>query len=316
MSAERTLPGDAVPDGRPPLGLGVDAGGTATRWRLAAGGAPVAGGAVEPLSGHIYSPEAEARARAIVAALAEAAAAHGRPAAIVAGVTGLAPDAPAVALLRGLFAAAFGLPEARIRVVEDMWIAYLAHFAPGEGYLVYSGTGSIGYHLDPDGGAVSVGGRGYLIDDAGSGFWIAREALRAVLRAEEEAPGRGWSTALGTALAARIGGTAWGDVQAVVYGGDRGRIGSLAQAVAAAASSDDPVALAILREAGRELARLAGCLIGRLGPRPVALAGGSARLHPLVAETFRAALPGAIPVLARDDRDAALAAAHLAARMG
>ena len=112
VSAERTLPADAVPDGRPPLGLGVDAGGTATRWRLAAGGgAPVAGGAVEPLSGHIYSPEAEARARAIVAALAEAATAHGRPAAIVAGVTGLAPDAPAVALLRGLFAAGLRAPR-------------------------------------------------------------------------------------------------------------------------------------------------------------------------------------------------------------
>jgi N-acetylglucosamine kinase-like BadF-type ATPase len=82
-----------------------------------------------------------------------------------------------------------------------------------------------------------------------------------------------------------------------------------------AVNQPDHLAVASFDESGRELARLAGCLIGRLGPRPVALAGGSARLHPLVAEAFRAALPGAIPVLARD-RDAALAAAHLAARMG
>jgi glucosamine kinase len=315
VSPERDSPGEAAPAGRPALGLGIDAGGTATRWRLAADGAePVAGGTVEPLSGHIYSPEAEARARRIVAALAEAATVHGRPGAVVAGVTGLAREVPTVALLRGLLAGAFGLPEERVRVGEDMWIAYLAQFAPGEGYLVYSGTGSIGYFLDPDGGAVPVGGRGYLIDDAGSGFWIAREALRAVLRPEEEAPGSGWPTPLGRALAGRIGGTAWAEVRAFVYGGDRGRIGSLAPAVADAALEGDADALRILGEAGRELARLALSLIHRLGPRPVALAGGSARLHPRIAETFRAALPAAIPVLARD-RDAALTAAHLAARM-
>ena len=86
-----------------------------------------------------------------------------------------------------------------------MWIAYLSYFALGEGILIYSGTGSIGYYLSADKEVIRVGGRGNLIDDGGSGFWIAREALKAVLRDEEENPGHGWSTILGTCLSRRVG---------------------------------------------------------------------------------------------------------------
>ena len=83
-----------------------------------------------------------------------------------------------------------------------MWIAYLSYFALGEGILVYSGTGSIGYYLSEDKDVIRVGGRGNLIDDGGSGFWIAREALKAVLRPRRKAPAQGWTTTLGTCLAA------------------------------------------------------------------------------------------------------------------
>ena len=133
---------------------------------------------------------------------------------------------------------------------------------------------------------IRVGGRGNLIDDGGSGFWIAREALRAVLRSEEEKPGAGWTTTLGLPRRA-LGGTDWNIVRSFVYGGDRGKIGSLARAVGEAAQENDKTALRILRKAGKELARLANALIKRLGPRPVALVGGSARLHPLLSDAFR-----------------------------
>ena len=49
------------------LGLGIDAGGTATRWRLAdASGQCIAQGSVAPLTGHLFSAAAEERARQIV----------------------------------------------------------------------------------------------------------------------------------------------------------------------------------------------------------------------------------------------------------
>jgi N-acetylglucosamine kinase-like BadF-type ATPase len=84
--------------------------------------------------------------------------------------------------------------------------------------------------------------------------------------------------------------------------------------VGEAASADDATALSILREAGGELARLANALIKRLGPRPVALVGGSARLHPVVASAFRKELIAPVEFIATD-LDAALTAARLAATL-
>ena len=216
--------------------------------------------------------------------------------------------------MRSMFAKAFALPPEKVFVAEDMWIAYLSYFALGEGILVYSGTGSIGYYLSEEKEVIRVGGWGNLIDDGGSGFWIAREALKTILRHEEESPGAGWSTTLGSSLARSLGGTEWNTVRSFVYGGDRGKIGSLARSVAEAANAGDATARKILCEAGEELARLANSLIKRLGARPVALAGGSARLHPLIAEAFRTRLIAPVEFITADF-DAALTAAQLAATL-
>ena len=131
---------------------------------------------------------------------------------------------------------------------------------------------------------------------------------------EEESPGEGWTTTLGTCLAGALGGTDWNVVRSFVYGGDRGKIGSLARAVGEAAGADDKTALRILREAGGELARLANSLIKRLGPRPVALVGGSTRLHPVLFNGFRQDLAAPVKFIATD-LDAALTAARLAATL-
>ncbi|MFC1460730.1 N-acetylglucosamine kinase [Microvirga arabica] len=297
------------------LGLGIDAGGTATRWRLAdTQGQCVAQGSVAPLTGHLFSAAAEERARQIVLDMAQAVVKVGKPLGIIAGITGLTRETPAEATMRAMFAETFELSPDKVFVAEDMWIAYLAYFELGEGILVYSGTGSIGYYLSEDKQVIRVGGRGNLIDDGGSGFWIAREALKAILRTEEESPGAGWASTLGTCLARALGGTDWNVVRSFVYGGDRGKIGSLARAVGEAAYADDGTALRILREAGEELARLANALIKRLGPRPVALVGGSARLHPVVSSAFRKGLVAPVEFIATD-LDAALTAARLAATL-
>ena len=90
------------------LGLGIDAGGTATRWRLAdANGACVAQGTVAPLTGHLFSAAAEERARQIVLDMAQAVLKTGRPLGIIAGITGLTRDTPAEATMRALFAETF-----------------------------------------------------------------------------------------------------------------------------------------------------------------------------------------------------------------
>ena len=88
-----------------------------------------------------------------------------------------------------MLATAFAAPEAGVRVVSDVEIAYRAAFAPGEGYLVYAGTGSIAAFIDAQGVLHRAGGRGVALDDAGGGYWIAREALRRLWRREDERPG-------------------------------------------------------------------------------------------------------------------------------
>ena len=293
------------------VGLGLDGGGGGTRWVLAdAAGAVVARGETVPLSGLVFSPGAEARAAEIVDGLAALILPHGTPHAVLAGVTGTTSGAPAAVVLAGLIARTFGLPAGRVEVTDDIAILHRACFPPGTGILLYSGTGSAGLHIGADGQTMRVGGLGHLIDDGGSGYAIARDALRTVLRLEEDGRGSGWSTMLGTKLAEAIGGREWDVVRAHVYGGDRGRMAALAVAVGQAAHAGDVRALKVLGQAGAELARLAQVLMRRVGRQAVALTGGTTRLHPRLhaslSETLGATV--AMPMI-----DAAAACARLAA---
>jgi glucosamine kinase len=51
---------------------------------------------------------------------------------------------------------------------------------------VIAGTGSKVVGHGPDGAVISAGGHGFLIDDEGSAPWIAREAVSAVLEADDQ----------------------------------------------------------------------------------------------------------------------------------
>lgn len=271
------------------LGLGIETGGTGSRWCLSTpSGAIIGRGEMEPMTGHVFTQAERERVAGIFTRLAAELDGIGRPAAIVAGVTGLGPESAVRAVFSTMLAAAFGCPDTQILVVDDMWLGYRARFQPGEGIIVYSGTGSIGYHLSAEGEIIRAGGRGVLIDDGGSAAWIAAEALRRLLRREDEAPGSGWESALGRALAQALGGASWDAVRTHVYGGDRGSLGLLARAVAVAAEAGDAVALEIFAQAGEELARLALALRARVGSKPVALCGRAATLSPPIAQRFRA----------------------------
>lgn len=271
------------------LGLGIETGGTGSRWCLSAvSGAILARGEMEPMTGHVFTQAERDRVAGIFMRLAGELDGIGKPAAIVAGVTGLGPESAIRAVFSEILATAFGCPEDKILVVDDMWLGYRARFQPGEGIIVYSGTGSIGYHLSTEGEIIRAGGRGVLIDDGGSAAWIAAEALRRLLRSEDAVPGSGWDSALGHALGQALGGASWDAVRTHVYGGDRGSLGLLARAVATAGDAGDAIAVGIFAQAGEELARLALALRARVGARPVALCGRAATLSPLIAQRFQA----------------------------
>jgi N-acetylglucosamine kinase-like BadF-type ATPase len=274
------------------LGLGIDAGGTQTRWALAApGGAILAEGTVAGLSAlQMGSQHGRDAVRTTFAELAAAVLLHGAPTRVEAGLTGFGGDSE---LLQRWLAELLHMQAGAIHFCSDMEIAYRASFAPGEGYLVYAGTGSIGAFIDADGQFHRAGGRGVVLDDGGGGFWIAREALRHIWRLEDETPGAWRASKMAQAVFDYVGGDDWACSRQFIYGQERGAVGKLALAVAATADQD-PAAAAILQNAGRELARLARALIGRFGPRPVAVSGRAAELHPSIVAAMRALLPAGL----------------------
>jgi glucosamine kinase len=292
---------------RRPLGLGIDAGGSATRWALCdATGAVVDAGELPAVSGHLFNAAERARLEGMAAALRARLGATGI-AGVVAGITGTSAATPEAALAASVLAEAFGISAACVQVQDDMWIAYHAVFRPGEGHVVYAGTGSAGVHVREDGRMVRVGGRGMLIDDGGSAFWIGRAALNLIWRRIDEDPERGAQGRLAEEIFAVIGDVTWDAVRTYVYGGGRANVAALARAVARA---DDADARTILHAAGGELARLALALARRLGAKPVALIGRAAALHPVILEGCRASAPELAVRL--EAPDAAAAAARLA----
>lgn len=271
--------------------LGVDIGGTASRFVLAdAAGTILARGSAGGATGHIFNPVERDKLVAVLQTIAAALPPGTALAAACFGITGLGDKIRDEAA--ALIGAHLSLPAATIRLTDDMELAYRAAFAPGAGHLISAGTGSIGLHVAANGGIIRVGGRGLLIDDGGSGTWIALTALDRLYRLIDETGSTADAKLLADELFAAMGGEDWDNTRAYVYGNDRGRIGALAQAVARAADKGDALALDILSKAGSELARLGRALVQRAGHKPIGYVGGIIDLHPTIRTSLAAALPG------------------------
>ncbi len=207
--------------------------------------------------------------------------------------------------------------KARVLVVNDALVALEAG-APGEpGVVIISGTGSISYGRNARGEAARSGGWGYVLGDEGSGYWIGRAALRAVLR---ESDRRGPRTALTPLLLQHFGVTqAQGLIHEVYHTNLKPtEIGVLARSVATAFAQGDSAAIGILRAAADELESAALSVARRLelvgGPFVFILAGGIFRavgwLQQELARRLPLSAPGASVRLL--DREPATGAVMLA----
>lgn len=277
------------PSAAPALGLGLDAGGTQTRWALAdTSGGLIAEGHVTGFSAlQLGTPQGRAALQQTMQDLARALHPHtqGLTLGLYAGITGLS-DASSQQALHQLFTATLKLAPAYVTLAPDMDIAYRAAFAPGEGYLVYAGTGSIAAFIDAQCVSHRIGGRGPVLGDEGGGHWIAAQALAQIWRNEDERPGAWRDSAMARRIFEFLGGSDWALSRQFMYGSERGAIGKLALQVAASAD-EDAQARALLRRAGAELARLAQVMLHRFGQRPVAVAGRVLQLHPLIEQGLR-----------------------------
>ena len=143
------------------MGLGLDAGGSRTRWALAdAQGQTLAQGAVAGMSGlQMQSDAGRATLRATLHELAQALRVTGPVGdlGLYGGFTGLGGPAEEARML-ALMHECLPLAPGRATLTHDMDIAYRAAYAPGEGYLVYAGTGSIAAFIDAQGHTRALAG--------------------------------------------------------------------------------------------------------------------------------------------------------------
>jgi len=168
------------------------------------------------------------------------------------------------------------LPGARVLVVADYAIALEGATGGNPGVLVIAGTGSIACGRDPEGRLMRAGGWGYLLGDEGSGFWIGREAIRAVLAAIE---GWGEQTRLHAMLSDTLGTSECGEWLSALYRAQNPQslLAQLAPLVTEAAKQGDGPAQGILLHAADHLAGLVTQLTQHLHlPEefPVCIVGG------------------------------------------
>jgi glucosamine kinase len=153
-------------------------------------------------------------------------------------------------------------------VASDVVTAHVGALDGGTGVLLIAGTGAAALGIDDD-GARLVDGWGPELGDLGSGSWLGREALRAVLRA---ADGLAAPTSLTDAIVTPVG--AVSDIQEWIARREPlpRRLATLAPLVLDAAEVGDIVAREIATEAVRLLTATA--VTASSLTRDVALHGG------------------------------------------
>lgn len=137
----------------------------------------------------------------------------------------------------------------RLCVRSDAFNALNGEVGSGDGVALIAGTGSSAF-LRKNGSVRQVGGRGYLIDDAGSGYWVGRAALNAAFRSLD---GRGAPTALAAACEERLGLPLPESIPSLYEKGPT-FVASFAPLVFACAEAGDAVSQTIAKNCARELA--------------------------------------------------------------
>lgn len=304
-----------------PLLLGIDAGGTSVDAVLAEADGTItgtghAGGGnpvtlpLETVAGHV----AEAVKKALRGA---------DPARVTSAVLGVAGLAR-FARQDGMRALRLAWREcglrAGVRVVADPVVAFAAGTPARRGAVLVSGTGAIAAAIDDAEVTSRVDGHGWLVGDDGSGFWLGRQAARAVLSGLD---GRGEPTSLRyPVLTAMTGcdhlppaaGQQLEMLRDAVYDGPPTGLARLAPLVPAAASAGDRVAQRIVDRAVDLLMNTVGALPGGGPAGPLVLAGSVLTSPgPIQHEVRRriTARYGSAPLIARSG---AGGAAWLAAR--
>jgi len=151
----------------------------------------------------------------------------------------------------------------RLLVENDGFAALLGATGGEAGILVVAGTGSIAFGINSTGQTARAGGWGHRVGDEGSGYWIGKQAITAILKS---ADGREQETVLMGKILNYLGLPNTDALVNWTYGPDYSieKVGELSQLVSKAAEQGDKVAARILHMAAEELAQTAKAVINRL----------------------------------------------------
>ena len=275
--------------------LGIDGGGTKTTCVIG-DETSVLGSGTAAGSNVVRLGEAKAREALSAAILEACAAANITPTQISRTCVGLAGAGRSEIskLVRRLLGE---LVSGEIYVVGDMVIALQAAFGDGPGVMVIAGTGSMAYGRNVYGNTLRAGGWGFSIFDEGSGHWIGRSAIAAIMRDYDETGEE--NSVLMDNIKKSWGLTSREQLVLAANASPSPDFAGLLPAVLSAADSGDAVARSILTQAGTELARLAKIVIRRLFSEadkvPVAMTGGVFSNCALVREVFYNSLRSEYP---------------------
>ncbi|MCM3661217.1 hypothetical protein M3148_09470 [Georgenia satyanarayanai] len=227
--------------------LAVDLGGSGSRARLAG-----PGGAREASGERLRVSAGGLVAAPLVTALVEALGVRaGDVDAVCVGSSGILTlsDGPQVVL--DAVRAAVG--DVRTVVASDAVTSAVGALGGRPGAVVLTGTGSTALGTDLADCWRKVDGWGHVLGDAGSGSWIGMRALQAAL--EQHDGRRSDAAALLAATVSRLGGPESWPRQIYTREDRAGVLASVVPDVVALAADDDGMCRALLRLAGRELAR-------------------------------------------------------------
>ncbi len=200
------------------------------------------------------------------------------------------------------------LPNALGRVVIDAQAALAGGAGARYGVVVIAGTGMIVYGEDGAGASARAGGWGHLLD-GGSGYAIAREALRAIAGAED---GSDLATRLSRRILDALQLNAPQDLIPWLYAPERqpADVAGLAPLVLAEAEAGDLMAVEAALQAADDLAAGVDAVARRLGLHettsfPLILTGGlltgNAFFRTLAIQSIRTRTPAARAQLPRFD---------------
>jgi len=171
--------------------------------------------------------------------------------ALCAGLAGVGSDAVRNGAREAIVAL---MPGVEIHVITDAQAALWGAFQGGPGLLLIAGTGSICIGMNAQAGMARSGGFGRLLGDEGSGYWIAREAVKEALKRADRGVNE---SSLAPLICRQYGLKDILDVIALFHSSQMSadRIARLAEKILAISNSDR-TAQGIIRHAGEHLAVL------------------------------------------------------------